>query len=446
PPIDFPPSARWGERGRSRGGSPRSDEGRFKDGTSNTIMPKDSGRGKDGGGEDKSSGENKPSRPLQDSSIATSAGPGEVDAKRIKELAEEWSRLPPREREASMRELTRDMPAHYREAIQEYFRPLSQDDPVRRKIADATPPDKVEAEARKRYEAVLEASRRAPGSVSPEELRGAKLLAEYAAEAARKKQKSSQVWRRDGRQPTFARVHLGGGNSLELVSLHVTVTVEGPRARTLVDHVFRNPHDRQLEGTFEYPLPTGASPSYFAMFLGQTRDTVPERFARRRGAPALPEDALARLQPEQLVKHVDSDDWGRLQEARVVGKEKALETYEDTVRGQIDPALLEHAGGNIFRGRVFPIPRKGYNRVLIAYEELLPVTQGRGVYRFPLPDCELQEVKLTLNANPAECKSPAFRPDKAEKSEGKSHLTYHRIWEKKGPGGDALFTFTPTNS
>src|SRR5262249_57676606 len=53
PPIDFPPSARWGERGRSRGGSPRSDEGRFKDGTSNTIMPKDSGRGKDGGGEDK---------------------------------------------------------------------------------------------------------------------------------------------------------------------------------------------------------------------------------------------------------------------------------------------------------------------------------------------------------------------------------------------------------
>ena len=30
-------------------------------------------------------------------------------------------------------------------------------------------------------------------------------------------------------------------NSLDLVSLHVSVSVEGPRARTLVDHIFRNP-------------------------------------------------------------------------------------------------------------------------------------------------------------------------------------------------------------
>ena len=59
----------------------------------------------------------------------------------------------------------------------------------------------------------------------------------------------------------MARVYVGDGNSLELVSLHVTTTVEGPRARTVVDHVFRNPHDKVLEGTFEYPLPSGASPS-----------------------------------------------------------------------------------------------------------------------------------------------------------------------------------------
>ena len=97
--------------------------------------------------------------------------------------------------------------------------------------------------------------------------------------------KPPQVWHRDGSRPTFARVYVGDGNSLELVSLHVTVTIEGPRARTVVDHVFRNPHDRQLEGTFEYPLPTGASPSYFAMFLGQTRDTMPPRFAGRGDAP-----------------------------------------------------------------------------------------------------------------------------------------------------------------
>ena len=35
------------------------------------------------------------------------------------------------------------------------------------------------------------------------------------------------TWRADSRRPTFARVFLGDGNALELVSLQVTVTVEG---------------------------------------------------------------------------------------------------------------------------------------------------------------------------------------------------------------------------
>jgi tetratricopeptide (TPR) repeat protein len=254
--------------------------------------------------------------------------------------------------------------------------------------------------------------------------------------------KTPQVWKRDRQRPTFARVYVGDGNSLELVSLNVTTTIEGPRARTVVDHIFRNPHDRRLEGTFEYPLPSGASPSYFAMFLGQTRDTIPPRFARRGEQPALPADALALLTPAQLVRHVDTADWGTLQEARIVSKEKALETYEEIVRGRIDPALLEYAGGNTFSGRVFPIPPKGYNRVLIAYEELLPVTQAGVQYRFPLPDCKLNELQYTLNASGEECKAPTFKPDDTKKDEGASRLSYHRIWKDKGPGGDVMFAFT----
>ncbi len=65
---------------------------------------------------------------MRDSNIARNSGPGQVDAKRIKELADQWGRLPPREREANMRELTRDMPPRYREVIQEYFRRLSTED------------------------------------------------------------------------------------------------------------------------------------------------------------------------------------------------------------------------------------------------------------------------------------------------------------------------------
>jgi hypothetical protein len=43
----------------------------------------------------------------------------------VKELAEVWGKLPARDREANMRELTRDMDPRYREIIMEYFRKLS---------------------------------------------------------------------------------------------------------------------------------------------------------------------------------------------------------------------------------------------------------------------------------------------------------------------------------
>jgi tetratricopeptide (TPR) repeat protein len=257
--------------------------------------------------------------------------------------------------------------------------------------------------------------------------------------------KGPQVWKRDRQRPTFARVYVGDNTSLELVSLQVTVTVEGPRARTLVDHIFRNPHDRQLEGTFEYPLPTGASPAYFAMFLGQSREAIPARFGPRGDTPPLPQEALARLAPADLVKQVNTADWGRLQEARVVAREKALEAYEEVVRGRIDPALLEYAGGNTFSGRVFPIPPKGYNRVLIAYEELLPAHADRVVYRYPLPDCKLAELQLTLQAHTADGHDFAFRPEDAKKEEGGGQVVFRHRWTDKGPGGEAVFAYTPVN-
>jgi hypothetical protein len=254
---------------------------------------------------------------------------------------------------------------------------------------------------------------------------------------------AAQPWKRNRQRPTFARVYVGNGNSLELVSLQATVTVEGPRARTVVDHIFRNPHDRQLEGTFEYPLPTGASPSYFAMFLGQTRNTVPPRFTRRGKTPLLPREAVAQLTPAAMAKHVNTDDWGTLREARVVSRENALEVYEDVVRVRVDPALLEYAGGNTFSGRVFPIPAKGYNRVIIAYEELLPCSQDKVVYHYPLPGRKLSDLQFTLQASAAECKEPAFHPRAGTKAENDGRLTYTRAWTNEKPEGEVRFSFTP---
>jgi hypothetical protein len=279
----------------------------------------------------------------------------------------------------------------------------------------------------------------APGASSQRQAEASSNLREPAPP------KAPQVWHRDRRRPTFARVYVGDGNSLELVSLQVTVTVEGPRARTVVDHIFRNPHGRQLEGTFEYPLPSGASPSYFAMFLGQNSTGVPPRFGRHGDVPPLPSSGLANLTPRQLVKSVNAADWGKLHEARVVARDKALESYEETVRSQVDPALLEYAGGNTFSGRVFPIPPKGYNRVLIAYEELLPYTSAGMQYRYPLPGCQLTSMHFTLQADAAQCRQDVFRPAGVRKEQG-GCLTYTRRWKNTTPAGEVRFAFAPPHS
>jgi tetratricopeptide (TPR) repeat protein len=266
--------------------------------------------------------------------------------------------------------------------------------------------------------------------------------------------KAPQVWKQHRGRPTFARVHLGDGNALELVSLNITTTIDGPRARTVVDHVFRNPHARQLEGTFEYPLPTRASPSYYAMFPGKTRDSAPPLFVRQGQASPLTGELLASLKPNEMARAVRSDDWGNLMESRVVNKEKALETYEEVTRRRVDPALLEYAGGNTFSGRVFPIPPNGYSRVLLAYEELLPTIGDKDVYRFALPDCKLNEVVFTLQANAAECQDAEVRTvgqaaNVADKEAGfrlapqGKRLNYERHWTNEGPGGEVRFIFTP---
>jgi len=266
----------------------------------------------------------------------------------------------------------------------------------------------------------------------------------------KKSKKKPQVYHRRNGRPSFARVYVGDQTSLELVSLQVTVTVEGPRARTVVDHIFHNPYNRQLEGRFEYPLPAGASPSYFAMFLGQTRETVPPRFNPKGQPESLPRPSrfgpeFFGAQPGELVKQVSVADWGVLQEARVVNRAKGLETYEEVVRGRIDPALLEYAGGNTFSGRVFPIPAKGYNRVLIAYEELLPASGDQVIYRYPLPDCKLNELEFHLQASPAECKEPRFEPKDANLEKSDSRLVFTRTWKDEGPGGNVAFAFTPAD-
>ena len=124
---------------------------------------------------------------------------------------------------------------------------------------------------------------------------------------------------------------------------HVTVEIRDQVAKTSIDEVFVNTYDRDIEGTFIFPLPEGAAISEFAMFIG-----------------------------EQKV------------EGEVLDSREARAIYEDIVRRLRDPALLEYVGRNTFRARVFPIPARGEKRVQLTYSEVLKGEKGLVRYLYPL--------------------------------------------------------------
>lgn len=67
-----------------------------------------------------------PSKPLDQSQAAELKGPGQVESKAIGKK-DGWGNLPPKERQEVLQQIGRDLPAHFRETIEEYFKRLAQD-------------------------------------------------------------------------------------------------------------------------------------------------------------------------------------------------------------------------------------------------------------------------------------------------------------------------------
>ena len=76
------------------------------------------------GGAGSAGGSMSDGRPMEDSQLAGGKGRGEVKKRNLGET-EEWGDLPPREREDALQQIGRDYPAHYREAIEQYFKRLA---------------------------------------------------------------------------------------------------------------------------------------------------------------------------------------------------------------------------------------------------------------------------------------------------------------------------------
>lgn len=123
----------------------------------------------------------------------------------------------------------------------------------------------------------------------------------------------------------------------------VEVDIAGTLAQTAIDQVFHNPSTMQLEGTYLFPVPSGASISQFSMDVAGTQQA------------------------------------GEVQEI-----EKATEVYESIVRRVEDPALLEYVGSRLISMRIFPIEGKANKPVKITYNEELTNHRGLVRYRYPL--------------------------------------------------------------
>ncbi len=105
---------------------------------------------------------------------------------------------------------------------------------------------------------------------------------------------------------------------------------------------FRNHTSRQLEATFIFPLPDGATVGEFRMEMG-----------------------------------------GKWVEGTVLEKNEAKRIYTDIVRRMKDPGLLELVGKNLFQARVFPVPANGVQRIEMRFATTLP--QESGLYQLVYP-------------------------------------------------------------
>ena len=130
---------------------------------------------------------------------------------------------------------------------------------------------------------------------------------------------------------------------LEVNSVRVNTRITDQIAVTAVDQEFYNPNPTRLEGTFVFPIPKGAHLDKFKM---------------------------------------DID--GRPVEAELLSADKARHIYEDIVRKLKDPALLEYAGRDVFKVRIFPIEPNSKKHIHLSYTQLLRADEGLISYVLPL--------------------------------------------------------------
>ncbi len=131
--------------------------------------------------------------------------------------------------------------------------------------------------------------------------------------------------------------------NLPVKSINIDTKIEGQIATTHLEQVFRNDTQYTLEGTYFFPIPETASIVEFAIWENG----------------------------KKLVGEVRS-------------REEARRIYDEIVRRQRDPGLLEYAGKDLFQASIFPIPPNSDKKLEMTYTEVLKAESGTVAYRYPL--------------------------------------------------------------
>lgn len=132
-------------------------------------------------------------------------------------------------------------------------------------------------------------------------------------------------------------------NALPVKSIKLDTKIQGQVATTYVEQVFRNDTPYTLEGTYFFPIPETASIINFSIWENG----------------------------KKLVGEVRSRD-----EARKI--------YNEIVRKQRDPGLLEYAGKDLLQASIFPIPPNSDKKLELTYSQVLDADSGTVAYRYPL--------------------------------------------------------------
>ncbi len=162
------------------------------------------------------------------------------------------------------------------------------------------------------------------------------------------------------------RIELSDTNAapMQVKEMSVAASVRGLHATVDTTLVFHNPNPRLLEGDLVFPLPDGAAVCGYALDIN-----------------------------------------GALVEGVVVKKEKARVAFEAETRRRVDPGLVEHVKGNLYRTRIYPLPANGSRTLRLSYTAPLATAPGGdAALLLPMPrdTIETLSVKIEVANDAAE--------------------------------------------